>query len=105
MTDDGWRQSRSSRRKRKKRNNGQGNVDWDPNPIKGVLGKRTVEIQKTVRSKPSASQLPGLFLSKYAGKCKACSEPIAIGEWVSKSRMKGVVHPRCIGKDRENSLE
>jgi hypothetical protein len=104
VNNDGWTESRSSKRKRTKRNFQQ-NVDWNPNPIKGVLGKRAVEIQKTIRSKPSASQLPGLFLSKYAGRCKACSEPIAIGEWVSKSRIKGVVHPRCIGKDRENSLE
>ena len=104
MTNDGWRESRSSRRKRKKRNKEQGNVDWEPNPIKGVLGKRTVEIQKTIRSRPTAPQPAGLFMARYAGKCKACNESIAIGDWVSKSRVKGVVHPRCICKDRENSV-
>jgi len=77
---------------------------WDTNPITGVLGGRTVEIQKTIRSRPTAPQLPGLFMTKYAGRCKACDGPIAMGDWVSKSRVKGMVHPRCICKDRENSV-
>ena len=69
-------------------------------------------ILKTVRNNPAGQQPPGLFLTEYSGRCTACSEPITEGDWVSKSRVKGVsksrgkgmVHPKCIGIDRENSL-
>lgn len=78
-------------------------ASWDVNPIVGVVGKSSgLAIVKTIRSRPTAPQPVGLFMARYAAKCKTCNELIAIGDWVSKSRVKGVVYPRCICKDREN---
>lgn len=96
--------SKNKNKKNSKHRRGK-KAPWDANPIVGVVGKSSgLAIVKTIRSRPTAPQPAGLFMARYAGKCKACNESIAIGDWVSKSRVKGVVHPRCICKDRENSV-
>jgi hypothetical protein len=91
----------SSKSKHKKKGKyGRKKIDWEKTKLKGALRIDTVF---TVSGRSTKYQTPSLYQTRYAGKCKMCEEKIEIGEWISKSRAykKGMVHPKCIGKDNE----
>jgi hypothetical protein len=83
-----------------KKKSGRRKIDWKKVRAKGALDVDTVF---TVAGRRTPNQKPGLSLSRYAGKCHACEGDIVKGEWVSKSKIKGIVHPKCIGKDNEQA--
>lgn len=80
-----------------KKKKGRRKPDWKKVRAKGALDIETVFT--IYRNKPV--ERPGLRQSKRETKCNACGGIIEKDEWVSKSRIAGVVHPKCIGKDNE----